>query len=323
MMEDIINHARGLTNSDRRTLYFSLGKLCDSTKQYDRAFKHYQKGNELWPTQCNPQSLMIPIDSSIKIQSTGFFSKSPKSSNKSNRPIFIVGMPRSGTSLVEQILASHPQVYGAGELAEIEKISQSLAERLNTNKLYPELLETINQQLLNDCANQYLNYINSLERKSLRVIDKMPGNFIHLGLIQLMFPNARIIHCTRDPLDSCLSCYFQDFFQSMDWCYDQTNLAAYYLGYEKLMKHWKQVLSIPIIDVSYENLVANQENISRELIEYCDLDWSDECLSFHKTKRLVTTASYDQVREPIYKKSVSRWKNYEAHIEPLRKALKK
>lgn len=323
MMEDIINHSPGLTNTGRRTLYFSLGKLCDYTKQYKRAFEHYENGNKLSPAQCTPQSISRPIESSIEIQSADFFSKSPNSSNESDRPVFIVGMPRSGTSLVEQILASHPQVFGAGELAEIGNISQSLTKQLNTNKPYPVSLKSVNQKLLDDCASQYLNYINSIEGTSLRVIDKMPGNFIHLGLIQLMFPNARVIHCTRDPLDTCLSCYFQDFFQGVDWCYDQTNLAAYYLGYEKLMKHWKQVLSIPIIDVSYENLVANQENISRELIEFCGLDWMDECLNFHKTKRLVTTASYDQVRKPIYKKSVSRWKNYEVQIEPLRKALKK
>ena len=323
MMEDIINHSPGLTNTDRRTLYFSLGKLCDHTKQYKRAFEHYENGNKLFSTQCTPKSISRPIESSIEIQTADFFFKSPSSSNQSDRPVFIVGMPRSGTSLVEQILSSHPQVFGAGELAEINKISQSLTQRLNSNKPHPGSLNSVNQKLLDDCANQYLNYINNIEGTSLRVIDKMPGNFIHLGLIQLMFPNARVIHCIRDPIDTCLSCYFQDFFHGIDWCYDQTNLAAYYLGYEKLMKHWKQVLTIPIMDISYENLVANQESISRELIEFCGLDWTDECLHFHKTKRLVTTASYDQVRKPIYKKSVSRWKNYEAHIEPLRKALKK
>lgn len=136
-----------------------------------------------------------------------------------------------------------------------------------------------------------------------------------------MFPNARIIHCMRNPLDSCLSCYFQDFFQRMDWCYDQKNLAAYYRGYEKLMNHWKQVLNIQIMDVSYEELVSDQENISRKLIEFCDLDWTDEWLQFHKTKRFVATASYDQVRRPIYKKSVARWKNYEQHIGILIKEL--
>ncbi len=314
MMEDLLEHAHSLTNTGRRNLYFTLGKLCDGTQQYDRAFAHYRKGNMLRPTQFNPHKHTAGIDTSIRIQTANYFDNAPKSSNKSDRPVFIVGMPRSGTSLVEQILASHPQVYGAGELAEISKLAHNLPASLNINKPYPELLESITQKALNQCASQYLQHLNNMDTDSLRVIDKMPGNFFYLGLIELMFPNARVIHCMRNPLDNCLSCYFQDFFQSMDWCYDQKNMAAYYRGYEKLMNHWKQALNIPIMDVSYEGLVGDQENISRKLIEFCGLDWTDDCLQFHKTKRFVATASYDQVRKPIYKKSVARWKNYEQHI---------
>lgn len=321
MMEDLLAHAQGLTNTGRRNLCFTLGKLCDNSQQYDRAFKHYQQGNELRPALFNIQKHSQGIDTSIRIQTADFFDDAADSANKSNRPIFIVGMPRSGTSLVEQILASHSDVFGAGELAKISQLAHSLSALSNTNKPYPEILESVNKKILQQCADQYLQHLNDINTDALRVVDKMPGNFFYLGLIQLLFPNARVIHCKRQPLDNCLSCYFQDFFQSMDWCYEQKNLAVYYHAYKKLMTHWKQTLKIPIMDVSYEELVADQENISRKLMGFCDLDWSDDCLEFHKAKRFVATASYDQVRQPMYKKSVARWKNYEAHIEPLKNAL--
>ena len=314
MMEGLLQNVPSLSNTGRRNLYFTLGKLCDGIQQYDRAFEHYRHGNELRPTQFDPHNQMTKIDTSINRLTANFFSKVQKSSNKSDRPVFVVGMPRSGTSLVEQILASHPFVYGAGEQAEIGLISRSLRSLLNSNKTYPELLESINRKALNQCADKYLQHLNGMNTDSLRVVDKMPGNFFNLGFISLMFPNTRVIHCMRNPLDSCLSCYFQDFFQDMDWCYEQKNLVSYYRGYEKLMNHWKQVLNIQIMDVSYEELVVDQENISRKLIEFCGLDWADDCLQFHKTKRFVATASYDQVRKPIYNKSVSRWKNYRKHI---------
>ncbi len=321
MMEDLLDHAHDLTNTGRRNLCFMLGKLCDATRQYDRAFGYYQRGNELRPTAFNQHKYKAEIDASIRIQSADFFTKMPKSSNKSERPIFIVGMPRSGTSLVEQVLASHPDMYGAGELSKIGGLARSLVELLSLNKPYPEIIKYVSDEVIEYCADQYLQYINDMDSDSLRVIDKMPGNYFYLGFIELLFPNARIIHCMRNPLDSCLSCYFQDFFQNMDWCYDQENLAAYYRGYEKLMNHWKQVLNIPIMDIHYEDLVEDQEKVSRELVEFCALDWTDDCLQFHKTKRFVPTASYDQVRKPIYKKSVARWRNYEQYIGPLKKEL--
>lgn len=177
MMEDLLDHAHGLTNTSCRNLCFTLGKLCDGAQQYDRAFAHYQRGNVLRPAQFNPHKHAEEIDISIRIQTADFFGKAQKSSNKSDRPVFIVGMPRSGTSLVEQILASHPLVCGAGELAEIGILSRGLQALLKTDKAYPELLGSVSQKILNQCADQYLQHINKLDTDSLRVIDKMPGNF--------------------------------------------------------------------------------------------------------------------------------------------------
>ena len=320
MMEKVLAQCQ-LSNTDQRNLRFTLGKLCDSTQQYDRAFKHYEQGNALRSTQFSASDYLAEIDAVVNIQSADFFDSAPRASNGSDRPVFIVGMPRSGTSLVEQILASHPRVHGAGELAEIGRLAHHFPETLVTDKSYPRILESFNRKTLDQCADQYLDYLNALDADALRVTDKMPGNFYYLGLIELLFPCARVIHCMRNPLDSCLSCYFHDFFQRMDWCYDQKNLAVYYQGYEKLMQHWEKNLTIPIMNVSYEALVAGQESVSRNLIEFCGLEWNDDCLQFHENRRFVPTASYDQIRRPIYTKSVDRWKNYASHIESLRKSL--
>ncbi|MFQ5643505.1 MAG: sulfotransferase, partial [Thiogranum sp.] len=155
-----------------------------------------------------------------------------------------------------------------------------------------------------------------------RVVDKMPGNFMHLGFIELLFPGARIIHSMRDPLDTCLSCYFQDFSRSHPYSYDFAHLGAFYKSYEKTMQHWRKVLQIPMLEVQYEDLITNQETASRRIVDFCGLEWDDQCYNFHETQRYVATASYDQVRRPIYTSSISRWKNYSEFLAPLREALK-
>jgi len=170
-------------------------------------------------------------------------------------------------------------------------------------------------------ARAYLQSLREMAPDATRITDKTPGNFMYLGLIELMLPGARIIHCRRNPLDSCLSCYFQDFFQDLPWSYDMENLATYYRGYEQMMTHWSRTLRIPVLNVTYEDLVANQEETSRMLIEFCGLPWDERCLQFHTIKRFVATASYDQVRRPVYSRSVGRWKNYQSQIAPLIKNL--
>ena len=153
------------------------------------------------------------------------------------------------------------------------------------------------------------------------VTDKLPGNYLHLGLISLLFPSARIIHCSRNPIDTCLSCFFQDFSGDLSFTYKLEHLAHYYKEYQRLMEHWYKVLNIPVLTVKYEELIDNQECESRKIVEFCNLDWEPRCLEFDKTKRFVRTASYDQVRRPIYKSSVNRWKNYEAYVGPLKGLL--
>jgi hypothetical protein len=186
---------------------------------------------------------------------------------------------------------------------------------------YPACCKRLAPQLIDSLAERYLSILNSLSPDAHRVTDKTPHNFLHLGLITCMFPEARIIHCVRDPADTCLSCYFRLFSAGNDYACDLSTLGSHYLQYARLMRHWKEDLEIPMFEVRYETLVEHQESVSRELIEYCGLEWSESCLYFHDRKRRVLSPSYNQVRKPIYRQSVRRWRNYAAHLEPLRSAL--
>ncbi len=321
-MEQMLKNNRRIQATDRRKLHFALGKAYDRKKDYDRAFSNFHIANHLKQAVFDIKSIQRDIDAKIKVFSSDFSARLPTASIHSNRPVFIIGMPRSGTSLVEQILASHPQVSGAGELPDINNLTLTMPLTCGSNRHYPECLEQIDTQQLDRMAQAYLDRLSEVERDSHHVTDKMPGNFMHLGLIQLLFPEARIIHCLRNPLDTCLSCYFQDFSHNHPWIYDLQDSGRMYLEYQRLMQHWKSVLDISILDVHYEDLVENQETISRQMIEFCGLEWDDACLHFHKNNRFIWTASYEQVRQPMYKKSVARWKNYEAHIKPLMEILR-
>ena len=237
------------------------------------------------------------------------------------RPVFIVGMPRSGTSLTEQILASHPEVFGAGELNDINESIAKLPAMIRNNNTYPGCIKDLNQEIADKLAQEYLTRLDSFSTEKKRITDKMPHNFVNLGLISLLFPEARIIHCLRDPRDTCLSLYFQDFGWIHPYATRLENLGNYYVQYKRLMKHWTSVLDTPILTIQYEDIISDQEHISRELVNFCGLDWHDDCLQFYASTRTVATASYDQVRQPIYKKSIGRWKNYEKHLDPLTMAL--
>lgn len=312
-----------LSASDRMRISFLLGKLYDGLKQYDKAYDRYYTANELKPYRLDRNRTVEKFDRLISVFNSDLLSSVGNSGNKSDKPVFVVGMPRSGTSLVEQILSSHPQVFGAGELMDVGMIIASMQGLPEFEKDYLDCIPDIRPEQLAEFSDRYKGKIDSLAPNAERVIDKMPGNFPHLGLIELMFPGARIIHCVRNPLDNCLSCYFTDFLGYHPYAYNQADLGFYYCQYLRLMKHWEEVIRLPVYTVEYENLVANQEEISREMVDFCGLDWDERCLQFHKTKRLVKTASYDQVRRPMYKSAIGRSEPYRDKMGALVSELKK
>lgn len=305
----------------RKAMHFALGKLYDEAKDYDQAFSHYRSANDLVKEKFDlkkNERMFAELKSVFNAENN---SRRPCATNKSRLPVFIVGMPRSGTSLVEQILASHPDVHGAGELIDMDQLIAKLPASLGGKLPYPACVDAMKSEQADQIAERHLAKLAQLSPESSRVTDKMPHNFMALGLIDILFPGARVIHCLRDPVDTCLSIYSLPFSAVHSYAADLARLGAYYLQYQSLMAHWKKVLRIPILEVQYEEIVANQEEMSRKMIAFCGLEWNENCLHFYESKRVVTTPSYDQVRRPIYKKSVARWKNYESHLGQLIAAL--
>jgi hypothetical protein len=239
----------------------------------------------------------------------------------SELPVFIVGMPRSGTTLIEQIVASHPAVHGAGERKELGLFLNELGAGHGGEREFPDFVTDLEPGAFRELGERYVAALRPLAPDAERIVDKMPGNFVHVGLIAAALPDARVIHCLRDPLDTCLSCYEQYFQKAQPYCYDLEELGRFYRLYENLMEHWCAVLPGRILEVRYEDVVRDLEGEARRLIAFCGLDWSDACLAFHETERMVRTASANQVRQPLYATSVGRWRRFERELAPLIAAL--
>jgi len=303
----------------QQLLSYAAGHLCDRMGDYNKAFEYFRRANELSPAPFDKTAFHEEISRTIEIFSPEKMPGYARSGNVSQRPVFVVGMPRTGTSLVEQILSSHPEVYGAGELNAVNNIVASIDQGAKNG--YPAGISSLETEDMDRLAERYHQQLEQLSGSAMRVIDKMPHNFRHLGLISLLFPGAAVIHCTRDPLDTCLSIYFQSFNAAHPYATRLENLGAYYQEYQRLMSHWCQVLDIPVYAFSYERLVSEQEPVTRELLGFCGLGWDARCLEFYRYDRNMATASYDQVRKPLYQQAVCRWKHYEAYLEPLKQAL--
>ena len=317
---DMLHHAIAasrLPNNVLARLHWALGTLYESLHEYDNAFTNHARSKSLAASRYNAAAHADFTNRIINVFSREFLATAPQASCISQLPLFIVGMPRSGTSLVEQVLSSHPKVHGAGELPDISWIANSLSKMTPSGKPYPECIHELKPEHLNECATHYLDMLRQQAHDALRITDKMPHNFRHLGLIQLLFPGARVIHVARDPLDTCLSCYFQEFSAAHAYTRSLRDLGSHYLDYKRLMQHWRITLSIPMLTLHYEDIVGNFEKFTRQLIEFCDLEWNDACLDFHHHERVVSTLSSDQVRKPIYTSSVGRWKNYRSHLDEL------
>ena len=307
----------------RRGLLFSLGKIHDRMKQYDKAFACMEEANELKPYQYDHQRFIDYVDRLTAPKVTDLLRRNsaPDDYQPSVRPVFIVGMPRSGTSLIEQIIASHPQVFGGGERHEMSSLTQKLPHMPGVSGEYPECLDSLTPELTGQMIKAYDQFAQGLPPGVTVLTDKMPENFQHLVFIRMLFPDARIIHCVRNAMDTCLSIYAQEFSGYHDYAYDLTDLGQHYREYQRLMQHYRDVVKLPILEVQYEALVNDTETWARRMIDHCGLEWDDACLRYYESDRIMRTASYQQVKQPIYTGSVERWKNYEKHLQPLMDAL--
>jgi tetratricopeptide (TPR) repeat protein len=298
---------------EEANLRFSMGKYCDDVNDFARAFQNFKRGNELLKAAAadyDRKERSHLIDQLIRVYSREAISKIGAAGSSSAKPVFVVGMPRSGTSLAEQIIASHPAAYGTGEL-----------DFWNS----PTLKETgITQGILSETARskvaeEYLRILEGFSNSASRIINKAPVNSDFLGLIYSVFPNARIIYMQRDPIDTCLSCYFQQFLTGINFAFELSDLVHYYREHRRIMAHWRAVLPPGfILDVPYEELVVDQETWSRKMLDFIGLEWDARVLAFHTNQRQVTTASAWQVRQKVYQSSVARWHNYEKFIGPLK-----
>jgi tetratricopeptide (TPR) repeat protein len=305
--------ARPLPLRHEISLRYALGKYHDDIRQFDEAFGNYVQANELtkrYGVRYERQEVTARVDRIIESFNAASIRELQAAGDNSERPVFIVGMPRSGTSLSEQILASHPAVFGAGELAYWQNALASFQAAAAR--------ERAGAALISGMARDSLARLSALSPAALRVVDKMPQNFMALGLIHAVFPRARIIHLQRHPIDTCLSIYFHYFSHLHPYANEFDNLAHYYAEYLRITDHWRSVLpESALLEVPYEALIADQERWSRRMVDFVGLPWDPSCLNFHQTDRVVITLSKWQVRQKITSTSAGRWRNYEKHVAPL------
>jgi tetratricopeptide (TPR) repeat protein len=313
-----------IQQSERMYLHFALGKAFADLNDHARAFEYLLQGNALKRAQITYDEMAtLALFERTKVLFTpALIKKKARHGQRSHLPVFILGMPRSGTSLVEQILASHPRVFGAGELTTFEDVI--CKERASRSLLpYPDCIPALDAASITQIGAHYLAEMRRLAATSTtRVTNKMPSNYLFIGLIHMTLPNARIIHTVRDPVETCISCFSKLFALEQNYTYDLAELGRYYRGYQRLMAHWHHALPPGrILDVRYEDVVTDLEGQARRIIAHCGLDWDERCLAFHQTDRPVRTASAMQVRRPIYTTSIRRERVYEPFLEPLLTAL--
>lgn len=307
-------------------LHFALGKIYDDCGDYAQAFRHYQEANRLRRAQVRFDCRHYR--QGVQRICTAFAGPLAKGSTPANRhagyPVFIVGMPRSGTTLVEQMLAAHPAVVAGGERTTLFELVDRIGALSGVRRPYPEGVAQLGSSHLARLRTDYLRpFAMALTCDGKRVVtDKNPLNFRHLGLISLLLPEARIIHCVRDPRDTCLSIYFQCFVHGHPYAYDLEEIACFYEGYRCMLRHWRQTLSLPMLDVHYEELIRRPEVVARAILGFLDLAWDPRCLRFCAAPRAVRTASAWQVRQPLYGRSVGRWRHYERWLGPLLQHLR-
>jgi tetratricopeptide (TPR) repeat protein len=314
----------GLEKTAIYNLNYALGNIYNAQKQYDKAFAHYSAANDLKKNYCTFDIAKYPVAMQrfSAVFTKELIDKFKPFGNDSSIPAFIIGMPRSGTTLVEQIIISHTDVYSVGETQNVGALTASIRVKEIPEKTgYPEVVKYFSSEDIEILSNKYLDIIKEDHKNALKIFDKMPENSFNIGLIKILFPNAIIINCKRHPLDVVIS-MFANNFEKKTFPNKLEDIAGYYKYYNEIMKHWHSVFPGQIYDNYYEELVCRQYEKSQELIKKCGLDWEDSCLNFYKNNIPVFTASHSQVKEPMYSSSVFRWKNYESYLGPVKEIIK-
>jgi len=313
----------GMPAASRSHIHFALGKMKDDLGEYDEAFRHYQQANLLANKAYDESGTRLFFKHFKQVFSADRLATLSGSGHGSDEPVFIAGMPRSGTSLVEQIISSHREAGGAGEFGGIEDVVKALCDPDNLKGVKQACESNLVPDKLRSQAAQYLNILRNRAMPGKRIVDKTPGNYLYLGLIRVLFPKAKIVHVMRNPLDNCLSCYFQDF-ENLPWSFDLKHVAQRYNFYREVMSHWTSVFpDKSILDIQYETLIDRPKDETRRLIAFLGLPWDSACLEFYKANRAVKTASMWQVRQPIYKTSRMRALHYAKYLTELANNLKK
>jgi tetratricopeptide (TPR) repeat protein len=323
-MQQMISRAKEPEHERFTAMHFALGKAYEDMGEYETSLKHYAVGtrNKRATLTYDEAEVFSFFDQIRETFSEEYFKNKPFEGRPSQLPIFIIGMPRSGSTMTEQIIQSHPKVFGAGEIKTLSMSIGQLRVKFPSLAKYPAMMKTMRPTQFAAIADNYLKHISGYSETATRVTDKLLTNYYFAGLIHTLFPNAKIIHTMRNPVDSCLSSYTKLFKDDMPHSYDFRELGRYYGKYYELMAHWRRVLPAgAMMEVQYEDMVANTEERAKEVIAFCGLEWDDKCLKFHESDRPVKTASVSQVRKPIYTSSVARWRRYGDGLKPLVDAL--
>jgi tetratricopeptide (TPR) repeat protein len=314
--------AGDLTEARQALLHFGLAQVLDARGSYDEAAEHLRSANALYLAGWRRRGQAYDaaahsrfVDRLTAAFTPAFFERARGWGVESDRPVFVVGVPRSGTTLLEQVLARHSQVFGAGESPLGRADFAALADDGNEARTF-DVLARLEAARVQQLAVTHLDALRSLNESARRVVDKMPDNYLYLGLLAVLFPKAKFIHCRRDLRDVAVSCWMTNF-RHIRWASDPDDIASRFRDYQRLMDHWRRVLPLPLLEIDYEESVADLAGVARRLTSYCGLEWEPGCMDFHEAKRPVRTASVIQVRQPIYTHSVARWKNYESGLAEL------
>jgi tetratricopeptide (TPR) repeat protein len=314
----------GITAESKEHLYFSLGKIYDDCGRYDEAFEAFRQANEGRNSFVSYQAADVTklTNDVIEVFNKDFLSQKFPFASHSKLPLFIVGMPRSGTTLLASILSNHPAIATAGELPDLADYAIHLGEMLKGKFPYPQAARHLTPAVASQIITAYETRLKRGARARVTyIVDKNPLNFRHVGFISMLFPQARIIHCTRDPLDTCLSNYFTRFSLTLDYSFDLRNIGHFYHEYTRFMEHWRTIPMLKLIDASYEDMILKTEPIARAVLDFLGLEWDARCLAPHTNPSPIETASQWQVRQPIYNNSLERWRHYAQYLGPLKEAL--